>query len=133
MKTAAGVAAVVGGILLIAIPRFIFPTCEAIGRGRMHCTDAARGEYLAGGLLAAAGAALLALKPGKGALAATALGALVCAAAFFIPAHTGYCMNPDMPCRYGMVPSVRFVAILVGLVQIAALIGLVRAMARREP
>lgn len=131
MKTAAGVAALLGGVLLLMIPRFIFPACEYLGHGRMHCTDTARGEYVVGLLLAAAGVALLALEPGKLAAGAAAFGALLCAAAAFLPSYTRYCMNPDMPCNYGMVPSVRFLGALVGLVELAAFIGLARGAGRR--
>jgi hypothetical protein len=133
VKTAAAVAALLGGILLLVIPRFVFPTCEALGRGRMHCTDLAHGEYAAGALLAAAGALLLALRPGAAALGAAALALLVCVAAFFVPAYTRYCSNPDMPCNYGMAPSVRFVAALAGLVEAASVASLLRARSRREP
>ena len=65
MRIFAAVAALVGGVLLLVIPRFIFPACEYLGRGRMHCTDAAHGEFVVGGLLVAAGAALLLLQAGS--------------------------------------------------------------------
>jgi hypothetical protein len=127
VKTAAGVAALLGGVLLLVIPRFIFPACEYLGHGWMRCSNAARGEFVVGGLLAATGVLLLALRPGWGAAGAAAFGAALCAAAFLLPAYTRYCMNPDMPCHYGMVPSVRFIGALVGLVELGAFVSLARA------
>jgi len=132
MRRVAGAAAILGGALLLVIPRFVFPACEYLGRGRMHCTDAAHGEFLVGGLLAAAGVALLLFKPGPASIAAAGCAALLCGAAFFVPVYTRYCANPDMACHYGMVPSVRFIAAGVGLVEVAALVGLVRDSSRRD-
>ena len=132
MKPFAAVAAIVGGVLLLVIPRFVFPACEYLGRGRMHCTDAAHGEFVVGGLLVAAGAALLVVRAGVASILVAACAVLLCAAAFFVPAYTRYCANPDMACHYGMVPSIRFIAVAVGIVEIAALTGFVRASRRRE-
>ena len=132
MKIFAAAAAILGGLLLLVIPRFIFPACEYLGRGRMYCTDAAHGEFIVGGLLVATGAALLLLKSGTAAIGAAAVAALLCAAAFFVPAYTRYCANPDMACHYGMVPSIRFIAVAVGAVEVAALTGLIRGSRRRE-
>lgn len=132
MKVFAAVAAIVGGVLLLVIPRFVFPACEYLGRGRMHCTAAAHGEFVVGGLLVAAGAALLLLKPGPASIVAAAGAVLLCAAAFFVPAYTRYCANPDMACHYGMVPSVRFIAAALGIVELAALTGFAREFKRRD-
>jgi hypothetical protein len=132
VKALAAAAAIVGGVLLLAVPRFVFPTCEALGRGRMHCTDLARGEYATGALLVGVGALLIALPPGPRAAAAAAAAMLVAVAAFFVPSYTRYCANPDMPCHYGMAPSVRFVAGAVALVELAALVRLARGAARRD-
>lgn len=132
MKMFAALAAIAGGVLLLVIPRFVFPACEYLGRGRMHCTDAAHGEFVVGGLLVAAGAALLLLKSGSASMVAAAGAGLLCAAAFFVPVYTRYCANPDMPCHYGMVPSIRFVAVAVGVVEVAALVGFVSESKRRD-
>ena len=132
MKAFAAAAAMIAGVLLLVIPRFVFPACEYLGRGRMHCTDAAHGEFVVGGLLIAAGAALLLLKTGTASILAAAAAVLLCGAAFFVPAYTRYCANPDMACHYGMVPSIRFIAVAVGVVEAAALTGLVRASKRRD-
>lgn len=131
MKILAGWTAVLGGILLVVVPRFVFPSCEALGRGRMHCTDLAHGEYVIGALLTAAGVLLLALNPGRATLAAATLALLLSGAAAFMPAYTRYCMNPDMACRYGMAPSVRFIGAACGLVQLAAIVGFIRSRTRR--
>jgi hypothetical protein len=132
MKLFAAVAAIVAGVLLLVIPRFVFPACEYIGRGRMHCTDAAHGEFVVGGLLVAAGAALALLRSGPASILVAAGAVLLCAAAFFVPAYTRYCANPDMACHYGMVPSVRFIAVAVGIVEAVALAGLIRESKRRD-
>jgi hypothetical protein len=132
MKIFAAVAAIVGGALLLVIPRFVFPACEYIGRGRMHCSDAALGEFVVGALLGATGVLLIVLRPGAGAIATAGVAIALCAAAFFVPAYTRYCAHPDMPCRYGMVPSVRFIAVIVGLVEVVALTRLMRESRRRD-
>jgi hypothetical protein len=132
MKTAAAVVAAVAGALLLVIPRFVFPACEYLGRGRMHCTDAAHGEFVLGGLLVVSAVALFAARPGAAAIAAAATAVLLCAAAFVVPHFTRYCVNPDMPCHYGMVPSIRFIAVVAGLAELAALVGLARQGARRD-
>jgi len=132
MKLFAAVAAMLAGVLLLVIPRFVFPACEYLGRGRMHCTDAAHGEFLVGGLLVATGAALLLLKTGTAAIGTAAFAVLLSAAAFFVPAYTRYCANPDMACHYGMVPSIRFIAVAVGVIEVAALAGLVRESKQRD-
>lgn len=132
MRIIAAVAALLAGGLLLVIPRFVFPACEYLGRGRMHCTDAAHGEFIVGGLLVAAGAALLLLKAGTASIFTAAFAVLLCAAAFFVPAYTRYCANPEMACHYGMVPSIRFIAVAVGVVEVAALAGLVRESRRRD-
>jgi hypothetical protein len=131
MKKVAAAVAVAGGVLLLVVPRFVFPTCEQLGRGRMHCTDAAHAEYVLGALLVLAGIAQLLLHNRGPAIAAAAAAIALCAAALAAPSWTRYCANPDMPCHYGMVPSVRFTAGAVALVELAALIGLARGAARR--
>jgi hypothetical protein len=130
MKAFAAAAAAVAGMMLLLIPRFVFPACEYLGRGRMHCTDAAHGEFVIGGLLVATGVSLALLRPGVAAAAAAAIAALLCVAAFFVPTYTRYCANPEMPCHYGMVPSIRFIAGAVGLAEVAALTSFVRASRR---
>jgi hypothetical protein len=132
MRVPAAVAAFVGGAILLAVPRFLFPTCEQIGRGRMHCTDTAHAEYVIGASLLLAGVCLLAFRQRGAAIASAAAAAALCVAAFVVPSYTRYCANPDMPCHYGMVPSVRFTAVVVGLVELAALVGLARGAARSE-
>jgi hypothetical protein len=132
VKTLAAAVAILGGGLLLLIPRFVFPTCEALGRGRMHCTELARGEYVVGALLALVGAALALVGPGKSAIALAAAATALCAAAIAVPAITRYCANPEMPCHYGMAPSVRFIAGAVGLVELAALVGFARGAARGD-
>jgi hypothetical protein len=132
MRAIAAVAAVVGGMIMLVVPRFVFPTCEQLGRGRMHCTDAAHAEYVLGALLVLTGVCQFQLRQRGSAIAVAAVATALCAAALFAPTYTRYCANPDMPCHYGMVPSVRFAAGAVGLVELAALVGLARGSARSE-
>ena len=104
MRLLAAVAALVAGALLLLIPRFVFPACEYLGRGRMHCTAAAHGEFVVGGLLVAAGAALLLLQ-GRRAPRSPPRRArsLLCAAAFFVPAVHPLLRQPrhGLPLRHG--------------------------------
>jgi hypothetical protein len=132
MKRFAAAVAVLGGLLLLVVPRFVFPTCEQLGRGRMYCTDTAHAEYILGTLLLLAGVCQLRLRHRGATAALAAVAAVVCVAAAVAPAFTRYCANPDMPCRYGMVPTIRFIAATVGLVESAALFGLAREKSRGE-
>ena len=64
MKKVIAVTAIVSGLLLLLVPRYILPACEYRGHPAMHCSDTARAEYVVGALLIALGvaAALLRLK-----------------------------------------------------------------------
>ena len=121
MKRLIGVSAVVSGLLLLIVPRFVLPPCEYEGFARMHCSDTAQAEMVTGALLLFIGALTLALKspkiPRAGALTALAL----FTAAYFLPDKFGYCRSSRMPCNYGMVPGVRFIAVVSGIIMISAL------------
>lgn len=129
-KLVAG-ACVVAGLLLVVIPRFLFPPCEWIGLARMHCTDTARAEIVVGALLVAGGAAALAVRRRRPVLWIAVASVGLVSAAWFAPSVFGYCASPRMPCHYGMVPGVRFVAALAGAVLVAAAAALARDVARR--
>ena len=120
MKRTAGIAALIGGLLLILVPRFILPVCEYQGYQPMHCSDTARAELYAGILLAGAGAAILLLRrPGLvlGALLAVIAAA---AAAFTFPEVYGYCKSPKMPCNYGTIPAIRLIAAATAITALIA-------------
>jgi hypothetical protein len=52
---------------------------------------------------------------------------------FRLPEIFGYCLSPRMPCNYGMVPAVRFVAVVGMLVMVVALIRLARSRKTSRP
>src|SRR5512143_2830331 len=111
MKKLVAFSSMACGLLLILIPRFILPTCEYEGYGRMHCSDAARAEYIAGALLMLIGCGTLFLKTETTTMFAALIAGLFFGIAYWLPDMTGYCLSPRMPCNYGTVPWVRFVAV----------------------
>lgn len=129
LVAATGIAA---GLLLIAVPRWILPPCRGEGPARMHCSDTARAEMVLGAMLLAAGAlALTTRRPSLLAADAAASGAIA-AAAWVAPGVFGYCAGSAMPCHYGMVPGVRFVAALAAMALAAALAILASGARRRR-
>lgn len=131
MKKLLAVSSIVGGILLAAVPRYLLPACEYEGFTRMHCSDTARAELITALLLIGAGIALSRTKTKK-ALIAGGMGALALSvAAFMLPEIFGYCHSAKMPCNYGMVPGIRFIALLTSVVVVVALIGIVKESRRK--
>ena len=110
MKRTVGIATLVGGLLLILVPRFILPVCEYQGYQPMHCSDTARAELYAGILLVGAGIAVLLLRRPGLVLGALLTAIAVAAAAFTFPEVYGYCKSPKMPCNYGTIPAIRLIA-----------------------
>ncbi len=129
MRRLVSVASVAAGALLVVIPRWVFPAC---GHGDLptRCAQTARAEMVLGVVLVAAGVlAWDARRPA--AIAAHAVGSCVLLAlAWIAPSFFGYCASPRMPCHYGMVPGVRFVAALAGAALVAAAASI--ASARRR-
>ncbi|HEY6004630.1 MAG TPA: DUF4418 family protein [Anaeromyxobacter sp.] len=114
------------GLLLLAVPRFVFPPCGWVGRPAMHCTTTAWAEIGIGVALLAAGAlALLSARRRLVQASVWASFALLLAAGA-APSVYGYCASPKMACHYGMAPTVRFVAAVAVAVLLAAM-----ALARR--
>ncbi|MDH4162473.1 MAG: DUF4418 family protein [Nitrospirota bacterium] len=132
MKRAAGILAVIGGILLILAPRFILPVCEYSGYQPMHCSDTARAELYAGIAIICAGTAVLALH--RHSLVVMALLAVigVSSAALALPQIYGYCKSPKMPCNYGTVPAIRLTAVIIAAFAIIALLSYVKQLLRKE-
>jgi hypothetical protein len=131
MKKLIAVTAIVSGFLFLVVPRYIFPACEYLGHPAMHCSDTARAEFVVGGLLIALGItpALLRLKAAEIVCSGASLTLYV--VAFRLPDTFGYCHSTQMPCNYGMVPTVRFVAVLSAVIMAIAFIGTVKSYGKK--
>jgi hypothetical protein len=121
MKKLIGLTAIISGMLLIVLPRYVLPACEYAGFSRMHCSDTAQAELIAGFLLMLTGMVTLFLT-GKGPAMGAGMGVSLSAASFALPDVLGFCHNSRMPCNYGMVPGIRFIAVLSGVILLPALI-----------
>lgn len=130
MKWLIGITALVGGVLLAVVPRFILPACGYLGFPAMRCSQTARATMVAGALLVGSGLAALMTRQGKTSLGAGVLAAVLFGVAFSLPDVVGYCRGTQMPCNYGMVPAIRFVAVIGGLVVLAGVAGLGRSPRR---
>ncbi len=125
MRSLAGVSAILAGLLLIIVPRYILPACEFEGFSRMHCSDTAQAERILGGLFILAGGLILAVRSTRLRAAGSAVFLLLLsAAAYVIPDRFGYCHNPKMPCNYGMVPALRLIGVVSGIVAAAVIVTL---------
>jgi hypothetical protein len=126
MRRLIGITAIAGGLLLILTPRYILPACEYEGFSRMHCSDTAQAEKSTGVILFATGIATLFIKKAgmtlTGGLSVLALSVV----SFTLPDIFGYCMSSRMPCNYGMVPGLRFIAVMVGIIMIVSVAGITR-------
>jgi len=131
MKKLIFITAVVSGLLFILVPRFILPACGYLGFPAMHCSDTARAEYVVGGLLIVLGSAMAFLKWRPVEIICAAVSIVLYIAAFLLPDKFGYCHSTQMPCNYGMVPGVRFVAVVSSVIMTIALIGLVKSYRRK--
>ncbi len=131
MKNLTAATALAAGMLLLLVPRFILPACEYEGYPAMHCSDTARAEYLAGALLIVLGGVTFFLRPGRAVALSAVSGVVLLAVSFWLPDKFGYCSSPRMPCHYGMVPGVRFIAVLASIVLLVAAIGSVRKSVRK--
>jgi hypothetical protein len=49
-----------------------------------------------------------------------------------MPEVYGYCANKKMPCHYGMVPGIRFIAVFAFLVLAAGIALLVRDIRKKK-
>jgi hypothetical protein len=130
MKKMAGITMILAGLLLVIVPRYILPACEFEGFSRMHCSDTAQAERVAGIFLAVAGIVTLVLKPALSAGGAI-LGLALSVSAAVLPDKFGYCHSVKMPCNYGMVPAIRLIAVVTALIMVASLIGMFRAYSRK--
>lgn len=133
MKRLIGITAVISGLLLVAVPRYILPACEYARPGlpHMHCSDTAAGEMIIGGLFILLGILTLLFKSIKMTAAGCFLSIALAVVAMILPDKIGYCLSSSMPCNYGMVPAVRFVAGVSGSIMIAGLGGLLMRRRRK--
>ena len=126
MKKLVAITAIVSGLLLLLVPRYILPACEYLGHPKMHCSDTAHAEYAVGVLLIVLGS-MAAFLPSRGVdLVCAAISDVLYIIAFLLPDKIGYCHSSQIPCNYGMVPGVRFVAIVSAIIMSFALIRLVK-------
>ena len=131
MKNVIAVTAIASGFLLLVVPRYLFPACEYLGHPAMHCSDTARAEFAAGALLIALGIAAALLRMKAASMVCSGISLITYVVAFRLPDTFGYCHSPQMPCNYGMVPSIRFVAVLSSIIMAMAFIGSVKAYGKK--
>jgi len=131
MKKLVAITALVSGILLFLIPRYILPACEYLGYPHMHCSDTARAEFVAGVLLILVGGAAFFAQTAKQTVLAAILSGMIYVAAFRLPDTFGYCLSPRMPCNYGMVPGIRFMAVTGALIMTVAIIRLLKSSRKK--
>ncbi len=131
MKKLVAVTAIASGLLLLLVPRYILPACEYLGHPKMHCSDTAHAEYVVGGLLIVLGGATAYLRSRKADLISAAGSIVLFVVAFLLPDKFGYCHSTQMPCNYGMVPGIRFVAVMSAIIMSIALIGLVKSYRKK--
>jgi len=131
MKKLATITAVVSGVLLLLVPRYILPACEYEGYPHMHCSDTARAEYIVGVLLLAIGGATSFAKTLRTVVVGAVVSSLLYGAAFWLPDIVGYCQSSRMPCNYGMVPGVRFIAVAGAAIMIIAIVSLLKTSRKK--
>lgn len=132
MKKLIALCALAGGILLLLLPRYILPACEYEGYAHMHCGDTARAEYVAGALLMIIGITTFFFKRRLLLIASAVTAIIVYGVSFWLPDKIGYCQSSRMPCNYGMVPGIRFIAAAGVLILIVAVINLVRTSQKKR-
>jgi hypothetical protein len=131
MKRLTGITAFIGGVLLVLIPRYIFPACEYLGRPLMHCSDTARAEYWIGALLLLTSAATYFFKSDRSIVLTASAVFVLSVLAGMAPDKYGYCRSPMMACNYGMVPSIRFIAAIMAIMMIGVIISRVRSYRKK--
>ncbi len=116
MRKLIGTTAMAGALLLFLTPRYILPACEYEGFARMHCSDTAQAEMILASVLFVVGVAAFLIQSTAATIGAGAVALALSVVAYLLPDKFGYCMSSRMPCNYGMVPAVRFIAVVVGLI-----------------
>jgi hypothetical protein len=131
MKKLVSATAIVSGLLLLLVPRYILPACGYLGHPKMHCSDTAHAEFVVGALLIVLGSMTAVLRPRGMDIACAAISDVLYIVAFLLPDTFGYCHSTQMPCNYGMVPGISFVAVVSAIIMTVALIGLVRSYRKK--
>jgi Domain of unknown function (DUF4418) len=132
MKKLVSSTAIVSGLLLLLVPRYILPACEYLGHPAMHCSDTARAEFVAGGLLITLGVAAALLRSKVAGIICSGASLILYVVAFRLPDTFGYCHSTQMPCNYGMVPGIRFVAVLSAISMAVAFVGAVKSYRKKR-
>jgi hypothetical protein len=125
------ITALIGGLLLILVPRYILPACEYEGYPHMHCSDTARAEQVAGMLLLVLGIAMFFFKRRELMIAGVVAACMVFVISAWLPEKIGYCLSPRMPCHYGMVPGIRLIDIMGAVLMIIGLISLTKTYRKK--
>jgi len=131
MKKLVALTALVSGLLLLSVPRYILPACEYEGYSPMHCSDTARAEYVAGAVLIMISGAAFVFRGHKSQITSAFVACIAYGIAFWLPDKFGYCHSTRMPCNYGMVPGIRFIAIAGILMMSGAIIRLVKTSRKK--
>ena len=131
MKMVVAITALVYGILFFLVPRYVLPACEFAGYSRMHCSDTAQAEQVAGAVLIAVSGTTFLVKSKTMPLISAVLQTIIFLIAFWLPDKFGYCLSPRMPCHYGMVPAVRFLSIIGILIMIGAMFIIIRSSRKK--
>jgi len=131
MKKMVAITALVSGAFLILTPRYILPACEYEGFSPMHCSDTARAEYVVGALLMLLGGILYFITSAKALITGAGAAILMYVVAYQLPDTFGYCHSSRMPCNYGMVPGIRFIAVAGALIMIVASVSLIKKIRKK--
>ncbi len=131
MRKLVAITALASGVLLLLVPRYILPACEYEGFPYMHCSDTARAEYVVGVLLMALGCVVFFFKSSILVISSAAAAFILYGISFRLPEIFGYCRSTRMPCNYGMVPGIRFIAVAGALIMLIAVISLIRAARKK--
>ncbi len=131
MKRLVALTALLSGILLLVLPRYILPACEYEGYPPMHCSDTAKSEFVVGAVLMAIGALSLYVKKPAAVFIGAAASFILYAVAFWLPDAIGYCHSSRMPCNYGMVPGIRFISAAGAVIMAVAAAGLIRTSRKK--
>jgi len=130
MKRMVALTALLSGLLLLVVPRYILPACEYEGYPPMHCSDTAKAEFLVGAVLMVIGGISFFSKKNIAAVVA-AVACILYAVAYWLPDKIGYCHSTRMPCNYGMVPGIRVISVAGVLIMIVAAAGLLKKSRKR--
>jgi len=131
MKRFISITAIVTGILIIIVPRYILPACEYEGFPRMHCSDTAYAEFILGGVLIALGSILAFVKIDALTLPAAVAALCLYFIAYLLPDTFGYCKSTRMPCNYGMVPGIRVLAVSGAILMVVAIVRSIKTYRKK--